>query len=442
MRLRLLLPALALAAATGCDKALTTQPVDRVPIEREIVDAPSARAALIGAYDALQSLGYVGLDLALLGDLPSDNARHTGTFQYLGAIDRHLTQADNTEITDMWVAIYDALARTNLILAKVPAITGLSDEEKNEILGEAHFLRALHLHNLVKFWGDVPMPLDPIASAGDAAKVTRTPAPQVYDQIIKDLDQAAQLITNTTNTRQASRGAVDALRARVLLYKRDYAGALAAANASEARGYSLAPTFTDLFTANGADTPEDIFRVSFTPTEYNEIGYYYLGAGRREVQPTADLNAAFSAGDVRKAATVARRGSSNLQGVKYPTTIGAEHVQVIRFAEVILIKAEALARLGQLPEAVDEYNRIRVRAGLAPHVLGTDVTTQDDVLAAIDRERRLELALEGDRWPDLVRTGRAAAVEQLTNDTMRTLLFPIPAREIVTAPGLTQNPGY
>jgi len=218
--------------------------------------------------------------------------------------------------------------------------------------------------------------------------------------------------------------------------------ALAAANAVEARGYALAPTFTDLFTANGTDTPEDIFRVSFTPTEYNEIGYYYLGAGRREVQPTADLNTAFDAADVRKAATVARRGSSNLQGVKYPTTIGAEHVHVIRFAEIVLIKAEALARLGQLPEAVAEYDRIRVRAGLAPHVFGTDVKTQADVLAAIDRERRLELALEGDRWPDLVRTGRAATVEKLTNDTMHTLLFPIPAREIVTAPGLTQNPGY
>jgi tetratricopeptide (TPR) repeat protein len=441
MRLRLLLPALALVAA-GCDDALTTEPSDSVPIEREIVDAASARAALVGAYDALQSLSYVGLDLALLGDLPSDNARHTGTFQYLGAIDRHLTQADNSEVTDMWEAIYEALARTNLIIAKVPAITGLDDAEKNEILGEAYFLRALHLHNLVKFWGDVPMPLDPITSAAEAANVTRTPAPQVYDQILKDLDQAAQLITNTEQTRQASSGAVDALRARVLLYKGDYAGALAAANAVEARGYELAPTFTDLFTANGTDTPEDIFRVSFTPTEYNEIGYYYLGAGRREVQPTADLNAAFSAGDVRKAATVAARGSSNLQGVKYPTTIGAEHVHVIRFAEIILIKAEALARLGQLPEAVDEYNRIRVRAGLAPHVLGTDVTTQDDVLAAIDRERRLELALEGDRWPDLVRTGRAASVEKLTNDTMHTLLYPIPAREIVTAPGLTQNPGY
>jgi hypothetical protein len=441
MRLRLLLPALLLAAA-GCDRALTTEPVDRVPIANEIVDAATARAALVGAYDGLQSLSYVGLDLALLGDLPSDNARHSGTFQYLGAIDRHTTQADNVEVRDYWVAVYEALSRVNLVLAKVPAISGLSDTEKNQILGEAHFLRALHLHNLVKFFGAVPMPLEPILSAGEAAKATRTPVAQVYDQILKDLDQAGQLITDTHQTRQASAGAVEALRARVLLYKADYPGALSAADAAVARGYTLAPTFTDLFSPNGSDTPEDIFRVSFTPTEYNEIGYYYLGAGRREVQPTADLRSAFSAGDVRLAATVAPRGSSNLQGVKYPTTIGAEHVHVIRFAEVILIRAEALARLGRLGEAVAAYNQIRVRAKLAPHVLGTDVSTQADVIAAIDRERRLELALEGDRWPDLVRTGRAAAVEKLTASNAYQTLFPIPAREVVVAPGITQNPGY
>lgn len=441
MRLRLLLPAMLLAAA-GCDRALTTEPVDRVPIANEIVDAATARAALVGAYDGLQSLSYVGLDLALLGDLPSDNARHSGTFQYLGAIDRHTTQADNVEVRDYWIAVYDALSRVNLVLAKVPAISGLSDTEKNQILGEAHFLRALHFHNLVKFFGAVPMPLEPILSAGDAAKATRTPVAQVYDQILKDLDQAGQLITDTDQTRQASAGAVEALRARVLLYKADYPGALNAANAVIARGYTLAPTFTDLFSPTGSDTPEDIFRVSFTPTEYNEIGYYYLGAGRREVQPTTDLQAAFSAGDVRKTATVIPRNSSNLQGVKYPTTIGAEHVHVIRLAEVILIRAEALARLGRLDEAVTAYNQIRVRAKLAPHVLGTDVSTQADVIAAIDRERRLELALEGDRWPDLVRTGRAAAVEKLTASNAYQTLFPIPAREVVVAPGITQNPGY
>ena len=168
------------------------------------------------------------------------------------------------------------------------------------------------------------------------------------------------------------------------------------------------------------------------------MGYYYLGAGRRELQPSTGLNNAFESGDVRKAWTVQPRGSRNLQGTKFPTTVGAEHLHVIRLAEVVLIKAEALARLNQLAAAVQEYNKVRVRAKLAPHVLGVDVTTQANVLAAIEKERRLELALEGDRWPDLVRLSEATTV--LGIPAFRAL-FPIPASDVNTA-GLTQNPGY
>jgi hypothetical protein len=115
-------------------------------------------------------------------------------------------------------------------------------------------------------------------------------------------------------------------------------------------------------------------------------------------------------------------------------------VHVIRLAELVLIKAEVLARQNNLAAAVAQYNKVRVRAGLRAHVLGTDVTTQAQVLSAIETERRLELAFEGDRWPDLVRTGRAAAVRSLANPGY--VLFPIPLRDIRTTPGLTQNPGY
>jgi len=103
-------------------------------------------------------------------------------------------------------------------------------------------------------------------------------------------------------------------------------------------------------------------------------------------------------------------------------------MHVIRFAEVLWTKAEALARQNQLSQAVDVYNRIRVRAKLAPHVFGVDVTTQQEVLDAIDKERRLELAFEGDRFPDLVRTGRAVAVMGI--EPFRQL-WPIPYSEIV-----------
>ena len=442
MRLhRYLLTALALAIAAGCDSTLTTEPVDRVPAEQAIVDAPTARAALVGAYDALQSLSYYGRTFLVLGDLSADNADHQGTFQYLGQVDRNQLQADNTSVTNAWIAIYDAIARVNLILREVPDVPGLTAAQKNQILGEAHFLRALHYHNLVKFWGDVPMPLEPLGDPAEAAALTRTPKAQVYTQILSDLTQAEQLMTTAKQARQASLGAARALRARVMLYQENWQGALDAANAVQAMNYLLAPVFESLFSDEGADTPEDIFRVSFTAVEYNEMGYYYLFDGRWEVAPTANLYAAYTAADRRRSVTVGKDGS-DYEGTKFPTTIGAEDLHVIRFAEVLLTKAEALARLNRLGEAVTEYNKIRVRAGLLPHVLGTDVTTQAQVLNAIWTQRRLELALEGDRFPDLVRTGQAMTALGLPADRAFQLLYPVPSRELIVAPGLTQNPGY
>jgi hypothetical protein len=441
MRLRTLLPALLLVAAAACDSTLSTEPADRVPSERAVVDAGTAHAALAGAYDALQSLDYYGLTVPMLGDLSADNLEHVGTYQYLGSVDRNQLQADNTAVTDAWVAIYDAIARANLLIDRVPGLTDMDEEDRDQVLGEAYFLRALHYHNLVKLWGDVPMPLAPVASAEEAAQFTRTPKDQVYTQILADLTQAEALMTDDEQTRQASLGAVRALRARVLLYMGDWTGALAAADAVEEMGYTLAGDFGSLFTADGDDTPEDIFRVSFSPLEYNELGYYYLWDGRWETAPTASLDEAFEADDARHPLTV-EEDDGDYQGTKFPTTIGGEDFHVLRLGEVVLIRAEALARLDRLGDAVTEYNKLRERAGLDPHVLDVDVTTQQDVLDAIWRERRVELALEGDRWPDLVRTGRAAAVLGIPAARAFQLLYPIPQSERVTAPGLTQNTGY
>lgn len=441
MRLRFLLPVALLGLVAGCDSVLQTEPVDQLPSESAITDGPTAHSALIGAYDALQDLAYYGNDFVVLGDLSADNAEHVGTYQFLGDVDRNQIRADNSAITGVWQAIYSAISRDNAIIAKVPGIAEMDETERNEILGEAYFLRALSFHDLVKLWGDVPMPLQPAASPEEAAAYTRTPAAQVYDQILSDLNQAGSLITEETQTRQASLGAVRALRARVDLYLQNWQGAIDNADSVYEMGYTLAPSFASLFTPEGTDTPEDIFRISFTAVEYNEVGYYYLWDGRNEVDPTEDVYDAFEDGDARRDWSI-REDDGYFEGTKFPTTVGAEDLHVIRLGEVILIKAEALAHQGEPELAVDEYNKLRVRAGLAPHEYGVDVHNQDEVLAAIAHERRVELAFEGDRWPDLVRTGQAVSVLGLPPERAYQTLYPIPAREITVAPGLTQNPGY
>jgi hypothetical protein len=140
--LRYLLPATALAVMAGCDSILDTEPGDRIPIENAITDARTARAALLGAYDALQALSYYGRNFLVVGDLAGDNAVHTGTLTTLPDIEDNQITSDNGTLEGIWGAIYEAIARTNLIITRVPEISGLGDEERNQIMAEAYRCRS------------------------------------------------------------------------------------------------------------------------------------------------------------------------------------------------------------------------------------------------------------------------------------------------------------
>jgi len=451
--LRTLTLAAAASALASCGDILQTEPVTSLPQSRLIEDNATAIAALNGAYDGLQSGSYYGLSALLVGDLAADNTVWTGTFQFLGEMATNRMQADNPEVTSMWTAIYQQIDRDNVILQRAPQVAAITEAVRSDVMGQAYFLRALGFHNLVKFWGAVPTPTAPINTPADARAYTRTAVSGVYTQILKDLDSATTLIRNTSNLRYATSIAARALRARVLFYRAglpgnagataDYQAALDAANAVLAGRDTLVVPYADLFSVAGTNTSEDIFRVSFNATETNSISNYYLQVGRAEVAPSSNLDAAYPAGDLRKAWSIRPSGNAGrpLNGNKYSARPGTEHVHVIRLAELVLIKAEALARLNRLPEAVAQYNKVRIRAGLALHALNNQVTTQEQVLAQIELERRLELAFEGDRWPDLNRLGRAVAVKGI-QDRPGQALLPIPLRDTRTTPGLVQNPGY
>ncbi len=433
---------------SACSSVLDVNPTSAVPSEVAISDAIGAKAALAGAYAALQAGGSYGHRIIDWTELLSDNMRFTGTFDDYADAESHILRSDNNTATLIWNAQYNGINRANQILKHVPDITDLSDAEKADIEGQAYFLRALQYHNLVKLYGGVPLRLEPVTTAAEAGAITRATVPEVYTQILADLAKAEQMIANT-NTRQGTVGAAFAIEARVRLYQADYPGAESAAAKVESRGYSLAPNYSSLFDATGNNTPEDISRVTFTPTQAQLVSFYYLTkplGGRYEVAPDPSILLAYdpnSGGvwanyrptDARGIYSISRQGTRTYAS-KFRNPTGDEDLHVIRLGEVILIRAEALARLNRLPEAVAEYNRLRVRAGVAADP--TIGRTQADVLQAIAKERRLELAFEGDRWPDMVRTGLAIAQGVPANQT----LLPIPQREIDTAPGLTQNPGY
>lgn len=456
MKILKMVPAVLLAVGLGaCDgDVLDVLPVDRIPAETAITDPASAQAALLGAYSALQDDDLYGGGYVMFGDLMADNAEHEGTFDSFDEADRMQLVAANTQIYATWAALYAGINRVNVLIKRVPELeSDLPGEEEQlaEILAEAYALRALHYHNLVRAWGGVPLVLTPPATVDEAGQVARSTEGEVYAQILSDLAAAethfAAAGSGNSERTFATPGFVDALRSRVYLYMEDWAAAEAAAREVMAAGYGLAPSYASVFAAPHEATAEDIFRVAFAVADINDYGYYYQYAGRFEIGATQEIFNAYPAGDDRPAVIF---GGSNAPGerevIKYPTTSGTEDVHVIRYAEVLLNLAEALARQGgaaNLDEAVSYLNQVRQRANLPPYVRASgDLPTQAEVIEAIVFERRLELAFEGDRWFDLVRRGQAVAELGIpANESWRTL-WPIPQAEMDVAPNLTQNGEY
>lgn len=445
----------------GCDSVLDVKPINDIGDGQAIVNPPGARAAVAGLYDALQDDSYYGGEVLFFGDLSAEDVDHTGTFTTYRQIDQNDITADNGSVETLWDALYAAIGRANIVLQRVPAVTALDPAERDDLLGQAHFIRALTYHNLVKFWGDtaaggmgVPVVLTPPVDIPSTALVTRATTGAVYAQILTDLTAAEALLDpGVADSRRATIAAVRALRARVFLYQRNWAGAETEAEAVAAMGFGLDSLYRHLFTPDGDDTPEDIFRIDFDPVDYNLQGYYYLipDEGRLEITASQSLAVAYDSGYTGDPTTFAptdRRGLWNISfadttdgasiyGSKYRTGVGAEDIHVIRFAEVLLIQAEAEARQSKLGEAEATLTLVRTRAGLP--AAGIDGMAQADAILTILNERRLELAFEGDRWPDLVRTGLAVTTLGIAPFQQ---LYPIPLNELDVAPGLVQNPGY
>ncbi len=449
--------------AAGCKDVLDVHPVNDVDESQAITTPGGARAAVAGMYDALQGFSYYGGQLVFFGDLSADDVEHTGTFTTYRQIDQNDITSDNGSIEGFWDALYQAIGRANVVIEKVPGVAGLDPAERDAMLGEAHFIRALTYHNLVKFWGDtgssglgVPIVLIPPPDIPSTSVVTRATTGEVYAQILTDLNEAGTLLGGSSNdSHRANLMAVHALRARVYLYQKNWVGAEAEAQTVAAAGYTLAPNYSDLFTPGGDDTPEDIFRLHFDAVDFCWEGYYYLPyevQGRGEIAPSLNLILAYSPsfnGSPATFDTTDERGKRNITffdstdgttkyGSKWRTGIGAEDIQVFRLAEVLLIEAEAEARQNKLVEAEASLLPIRTRAGLAAARI--DTMTQANAIDAILNERRLELTMEGDRWPDLVRTGRVQTF--LPGVAAFQTLYPIPLNELDVAPGLVQNPGY
>jgi hypothetical protein len=436
-------------AAAACDTGLLdVEPQDEISESQAIIDLETANAALAGAYSALQFDGMYGEEALTWLDVLTDDVEHTGTFGSYGSADLLNVTADNFSIENMWNDIYNGINRVNVLIEKVAALDNVSQVNKDRITGEALGIRALEYFQLVRLYGGVPLVLEPFESLDEASQVSRASASDVYAAIESDLSTARSLLSsggvdNSGDRTRMTPGFTYALEAQVHLQQGEWAAAETAAMevVNSGGAYTLVSDYASLFEPTGAPTSEDIFRVAFNAVDANFHGYYYQFEGRFETGATeAIYNLYDQELDQRFAASFDEVRPDGIEVVKFPTTVGTENIHVIRYSELLLILAEALAQQGELEDAVMYLEMVRDRAGLIAYP-DAAVDTQAEVLDAIYLERRLELAFEGERWFDLARWDIVDTAVGRTLPNPDNLL-PLPVSELDVAPNLEQNEGY
>jgi hypothetical protein len=428
--------------ASSCKKYLDEKPNNLLPTEDAITDAGTARAAIIGAYDRVQN--YYSSNYPTLGVMPADNVIFNGTLNEYLQLDQNAVPVDNVITVAAYQNIYKAINSANSVIAAVPAVNdpSLTSDEKNKILGEAYFIRALANFDLGRGWGGVQLQLTPTTDLSALKGIKRSTLDQTYDQVLADLTKAETLLPEDASTRnRAQKSVARALRARLHLYRQQWSDA--ENYATQVIGntkYALVKPYNTFFTAPFLST-ESVFELSFSTNDKNSywnLWYPSSAGGQYTLKPSDALVAKLNnpnIGGTRK--TLIAGTGTGVYGVLYNTTSSSiDPSYVIRIAELYLIRAEARAQQNNLSGAIADLNIIRARAG----VPATTVTTQADILQAIEDENSVEFPFEAHRWFDLVRTGRAGAVLGLTNKNY--WLFPIPYSDILSDPDVTQNPGY
>lgn len=434
--------ALLAVAATfaACDSALTTDPTASIDAGEALTTARGVELALTGAYRSFQTTALYNQEVTVTPEMYADNLDFTGTFQTHQEVNQRDIRPDNVGIRDMWANSYAGINRANNVLDAIPHVGDLSGAQATRFRGEALFIRGLHYFNLVRYFGGVPLVLEPSRGV-DAAEVARASEAQVYGRIEEDLEEAVDLLPAGRVHGRATAMAARALLAKVYLEQGKWADARDMATALiESPLFSLPDDYRSVFeTKNSA---ESIFELQYSINNSNALAYWYFPqelGGRRGHAPTTSLYNAFPEGDARRDAQIGFLGDGTIYGYKFHRiATNDDNVIVLRLAEMYLVRAEANARLGADAAVVRaDVDVVRDRAGLGP--LPTSVAGEEDLISAILLERRLELAMEGHRFFDLRRTGRAMNVLGIPQER---LLFPIPQAELDVNRLLDPNPGY
>lgn len=485
---------LLMSLLASCSDFLDKEPYED-PSAEVLSDKESAIALVNGAYQPLQRPKLYNMRIWAL-DIIAGNSEvgAGGGTDGIETVDiaNFVTTSDNAAALDIWRGPNPGILYCNTVLESVPPMD-IDQNLKDRCIGEAKFLRAHYYFILVQLFGDVPLATT-TPKPGDNLKPTRTDKMTIYNEvIIPDLKEAIELLPpreeySGSDIGRASKGAAAGMLAKVYLTLGMYDECHKMCNLVETLGYTLNNDYSDCFGGEftNKNTAESLFEVQYyglTKADFwsdenqaNWLSTYmgprnsgWVGGAYGWNQPTQEFVNQYETGDLRKDKTILYEGGPAFDGKTYksnmsntgynvrkflvPLSVSPDYntnsasVIVLRYADVLLLKAEALNESGQTSDAEEPLYQVRKRAGLTNRA-DVEGLTQDQMRDKIRQERRIELAYEGHRWFDMIRWDNGQyALDFLhsigkINASQKHLLFPIPQKEIDTNPNLKQNTGY
>lgn len=468
-------------ALSSCKKTLDTAPKDTIAASEALTSLTGVSSLLNTVYTNLRGTGYYGQSYKILPDIMADNIYPIPSLNS----NRLITNSINAPGAHMstWGLYTSGINQANLVIQATGNVPG-SAAEKNKILGQAYALRALFYWDMVKIYGyspqfivggfnkGVPLILTPTATLAAVTFPARNTVDEVYKQIETDLLAAEGLLDNSAGNKYVTKTVAQAILAKVYLYwGKNQEAATYADKVITAAGSTFVSNanYAAMFYADS--NPEALFDIVINQDQSNgneSLQSYYAqfpaDYGKRQDQvafdnnsepkvgygdftPTPELLALYEAGDVRRTVITTSKKSNVVVNYvrKWVPTKGSNFLQnipLMRISEMYLIRSEGNFRagtsIGATPQA--DLDKIRLRAGL---------TSVPVTIAAILKERRIELAFEGDRWFDLLRLGMdvpkstaLGAIAPIAYNTDYRILAPIPNGDISVNPNLVKNPGY
>lgn len=441
----------------SCSDLLDKAPISSFSADGFYKTTSDAQTGVYGIYDAAQSA--FRLNFAYWGEGRADNVKTAQSGEGLALMQNNL---DASIGSSYWGDLYNIINRANYAIKYIPNVYKEGDAVGNQLIAEAKALRALAYFYLVRVWGDVPVITEPYLSIDQNIFVSKTDKETVLNLVEDDLKFAAQNCKDKFGDNRDrimfTKGSVNALLTHVYMWRHKYDDALTTSKlVLDNTLYSLVTTMDDwgkIFTTGYSK--ESIFEVAYSDKETNSLRVLYAIGSYAIYTPSEKFKSSYETGDKRIDYVYNVTLADPKAIWKYlgkgisdeVATASKQDIVLIRLADIMLLRAEALTKKGgaqNITDALILLNKIRTRAGLTAYNTEADaIAAYGDLESAILHERSIELCFEGHRWFDLVRTGKAISTMKPLNGLSdeKNLVWPISTTSLQKNPNLLQNEYY